>query len=293
MSTKLRALRCKQTLIDGALRPATLVIEDGVIKTITGFDDEVPGAELETITEGLLLPGLVDTHVHVNEPGRTEWEGFNTATQAAAAGGITTVVDMPLNCSPVTTTADALRQKLESLAGKLWVDCGFWGGVVPASLEALDGLMQAGVLGVKSFTIHSGINEFPQVEREHLRQAIRILAKYDVPYLIHAELDPGDAEPISIGDRYQSFLASRPRSWEDDAIDMLIELATEAQSESVKSRLHVVHLSSADAIPALAAARERGLKISAETCPHYLTLFAESIPDGKTLFKCCPSDSRR
>ena len=282
------ALRCKRTLVDGEIRPATVVVHQGKVTAILGYEDEVDSALVEDIEADLLLPGLVDTHVHINEPGRTEWEGFNTATQAAAAGGITTVVDMPLNCTPVTTTADALRQKMASLQGKLWIDCGFWGGVVPDSLDELDGLVRAGVLGVKSFTIHSGIDDFPQVAESHLRRAIRILAQHRVPYLIHAELDQEHGEPPAIGNRYQSFLASRPRRWEDDAIDMLIGLARDAAADGVQAQLHIVHLSSADALPALRAAQDQGLLISAETCPHYLTLFAEAIPDGKTLFKCCP-----
>ena len=282
------ALRCRRTLLDGEIVPATVVVAAGKVAAIAGYDEQVSAQRFETIESGLLLPGLVDTHVHINEPGRTEWEGFNTATQAAAAGGITTVVDMPLNCTPVTTTADALQQKMDSLQGKLWIDCGFWGGVVPDSLDDLAALIDAGVLGVKSFTIHSGIDDFPMVEEAHLRQAIRILAPSGVPYLIHAELDRAHSEPPEIGNSYQSFLASRPRCWEDQAIDMMIALARQAQSEGVPTRLHVVHLSSADALPALAAAQNAGLGISAETCPHYLTLFSEAIPDGKTLYKCCP-----
>ena len=289
MQTKPIAIRSQRVLIDGRFQPATLSIVDGKIHKILPYNSEVLAEnELTDVGDHAVLPGLVDTHVHINEPGRTEWEGFNTATQAAAAGGITTVVDMPLNCSPVTTTADALQQKLDALSGKLWIDCGFWGGVVPDSLDDLDGLVQAGVLGVKSFTIHSGIDEFPQVHPEHLSRAIRVLAKYDIPYLIHAELDREEKPVPEIGDRYQSFLASRPKSWENDAIDMMIDLAREAKAEGVQGKVHIVHLSSAEALPAIKAAQEEGLQLSAESCPHYLTLFAEAIPDGKTLFKCCP-----
>ena len=288
------ALKSHRVLINGSLQAATLLIADGIISDIAAYDVTLPPEiAITDVGNKIISPGLVDTHVHINEPGRTEWEGFNTATQSAAAGGITTVVDMPLNCSPVTTTADALRQKLESLQGKLWIDCGFWGGVVPDSLGDLDELIQAGVLGVKSFTIHSGIDEFPRVQPQHLSQAIRILAKYNVPYLIHAELDPSENsgeehEAPAIGDQYQSFLASRPKSWENDAIDMMIDLAQEAKNEGVQGKVHIVHLSSAEAIPAIRKAQDQGLQLSAESCPHYLTLFSESIPDGKTLFKCCP-----
>jgi allantoinase len=281
------AVKSTRVLIENEIRPALLNITDGKFSSIQDYDDSTQLTVLD-VGDLAVLPGLVDTHVHINEPGRTEWEGFNTATQAAAAGGITTVVDMPLNCSPVTTTADALAQKLASLRGKLWVDCGFWGGVVPDNLDDLDDLIKAGVLGVKSFTIHSGIDEFPEVQPAHLSRAINTLANYDIPYLIHAELEPPEFEAVEIGDRYQSFLDSRPKSWENDAIEMMIALAQEAKEKGVAGKVHIVHLSSAQAIPAIRRAQQSGLQLSAETCPHYLTLFAENIPDGKTLFKCCP-----
>ena len=281
------ALRSQRTFIDGGEQPATVVIGDGKIRAILAINADV-GCAVEDLGKKVLMPGLVDTHVHINEPGRTEWEGFNTATQAAAAGGITTVVDMPLNCTPVTTTAAALQQKLDALGDQLWVDCGFWGGVVPENLDDLEGLVQAGVLGVKSFTIHSGISDFPQVDAGHMQRAIPILAAHKVPYLIHAELDRHDSPPADIGTSYQSFLQSRPRRWENDAIELVIELARQASEVGQDVRMHIVHLSSSDAIGIIAAARAEGLSISAETCPHYLTIAAEDCPDGKPLFKCCP-----
>jgi allantoinase len=281
------ALRSQRTIIAGEEQAATVVIEDGVISAILDYTT-TPECPVEDLGNQVLMPGLVDTHVHINEPGRTEWEGFNTATQAAAAGGITTVVDMPLNCTPVTTTAAALQEKIDSLGSQLWIDCGFWGGVVPDNLDDLDALLAAGVLGAKSFMIHSGIDDFVQVNEEHIRRAIPILAKHGVPYLIHAELDREDSEPADIGTHYQSFLASRPKAWENDAINTMIELGNEAREKGCNSKIHIVHLSSAEAIPAIAAAQHAGLAISAETCPHYLTLFAEACPDGKTLYKCCP-----
>ena len=282
-------LKSRRAFINGALSPACVEVKNGRIVSISDYGKaNWQGLPVDDLADSALIPGLVDTHVHINEPGRTQWEGFNSATQAAAAGGITTVVDMPLNCSPVTTTKDALAIKLASLDGKLWVDCGFWGGVTPDNLADLDDLLRAGVLGVKSFTIDSGIDEFPPVEAQHLSAAIKILAKYNVPYLIHAELDGSNQQSAAIGCRYQSFLASRPKQWENDAIAMMIDLAQQAADQSVKANIHIVHLSSADAITAIEQARQQGLQISAETCPHYLTLFAEAIPDGKTLFKCCP-----
>ena len=238
-------------------------MDEGVIKKI--LDHDFSGADeehIENFGRKLVLPGLVDTHVHINEPGRTEWEGFDTATQAAAAGGITTVVDMPLNCIPVTTTPDALVEKLRSLADKLWVDCGFWGGVVPESLSELEALVHAGVLGVKSFTIESGVDEFPMVEAEHLKQAMEILARYDIPYLIHAELENEDVDEKLLEhnqrpESYQAFLDSRPKSWENDAISLLIELMDELIEVGLKPRVHIVHLSSSDAISQIHNAQER------------------------------------
>ena len=285
--------KSERVLLDGRFKPATLAVEEGTIRQI--LDYSFPNSDdghVVDFGEKLVLPGLVDTHVHINEPGRTEWEGFDTATQAAAAGGITTVVDMPLNCIPVTTTPDALAEKLTSLADKLWVDCGFWGGLVPESLPDLEGLIRAGVLGVKSFTIESGVDEFPMVEAEHLKQAMEILAKYDLPYLIHAELENEDvdekiSEQAGHPESYQAFLESRPKSWENDAISLLIDLMDELTKAELNPRVHVVHLSSSDAISDIHSAQDRGLLLTAETCPHYLALASELIPEGNTLYKCC------
>lgn len=287
INSSILALKSTQVVLNGELRPAQILVEHGKISQIADFETKL-SVVTEDLGDQIIMPGLVDTHVHINEPGRTEWEGFNTGTQSAAAGGITCVVDMPLNCTPVTTNVEALKQKLGSLVGKLWIDCGFWGGVIPDSLDDLDQLIQAGVLGVKSFTIHSGIDDFPKVEQQHLSQAIDILAKYNVPYLIHAELETEAKEPAEIGDKYQSFLESRPKSWENDAINMMIDLAEIAKDKGVAGKIHIVHLSSAEALPAIRSAQQKGLQLTAESCPHYLTLFAEDIPDGKTLFKCCP-----
>jgi allantoinase len=234
----------------------------------------------------------VDSHVHVNEPGRTEWEGFRTATRAAAAGGTTTIVDMPLNSRPPTTTVENFRQKLDAAAGQCHVDVAFWGGVVPDNREDLAPLYEEGVVGFKCFLIHSGVEEFPHVTEEELRPALRELARLGATLIAHAEL-PGPVERATeaccVGDAagdpraYETFLRSRPRSAEDEAVRLLVRLSRETGA-----RVHVVHHSSADALPLLRAALEERLPLTAETCPHYLFFDAEEVPDGATEFKCCP-----
>jgi allantoinase len=266
---------------------ATVVIENDVIKSLLRPEDKVD-CSVEDFGNLVLMPGLVDTHVHINEPGRTDWEGFATATQAAAAGGITTLVDMPLNSIPVTINREAFAAKLAAVSNKLWVDCGFWGGVVPDSIDDLGPLIEAGVLGVKSFLIDSGIKEFPKVGEADLRRILPVLSRYDVPYLIHAELNNAQTSAPEIGSSYQRFLASRPKQWENDAVKLMIRLANEAMSKGYHCKVHIVHLSSANAIAYIDEARMKGLAITAETCPHYLTLSSEDIVDGNTLFKCCP-----
>lgn len=285
------ALRSLRVLMPEGEREATIVIESGVITTIGRYDLQVQ-CPIEDFGAQVIMPGLVDTHVHINEPGRTDWEGFETATQAAAAGGITTLVDMPLNCIPVTTSRAALNEKLAALENKLWVDCGFWGGVIPDSIDDLDDLLNAGVLGVKSFLIDSGIDEFPNVSVEDLRRAMPIVASHGLPYLIHAELSSEELSSEEKGANnlrssklrtYQDFLMSRPDKWELDAIQLIISEMAEHNCH-----MHIVHLSSAAALACLAHARKEGLKITVETCPHYLTLASEDIDKNITLYKCCP-----
>jgi allantoinase len=262
--------------------PAVVWVEGGRIVAIQQGGDEDRGL-VEDYGDLCLLPGLVDTHVHINEPGRTEWEGFTTATKAAALGGITTIVDMPLNCIPVTTTAEALAIKLEAARPLLYVDAGFWGGVVPGNAGELGPLAAAGMLGAKAFTCHSGIDDFPASDRATLAAAMGELAKAGVPLLVHAELESPVPDDARAPTDYQRFLASRPKQWEDDAIAMVIELVRETGCAA-----HIVHLSSASALEMLASARAEGLPITAETCPHYLCLVAEEVPEGDTAFKCCP-----
>jgi len=281
------ALQSNKVIINDNMVAACVEIKAGKIFAIHDFGEKLD-CVIDNLADNVLMPGLVDSHVHINEPGRTDWEGFNTATQAAAAGGITTLVDMPLNCIPVTTSKNNFEEKLDAVQDKLWVDCGFWGGVIPDNIDQLDELLAAGVLGVKSFLIDSGIDEFPAVKANDIRRALPILAKHDVPYLIHAELDCGDQTNVNIGVKYQNFLNSRPKAWENNAVNLMVELATEAKELGLTNKIHIVHLSSDEALNIIREAKKKGLNFTAETCPHYLTIAAENIPDGKTIFKCCP-----
>lgn len=265
-------------VMDGYVR-----IEGGKIAAVLGTGDALPGIPVHDCGGAWIFPGLVDTHVHINEPGRTEWEGFVTATRAAAAGGITTLIDMPLNSDPVTTNPDAFRQKLDAAEGKLAVDVGFHAGLIPGNADQLEELIAMGVCGVKAFMVYSGIPEFPAATRADLEQAMRMLVRYDMPLLAHAELDGPVELPAGSGSSYRRYLASRPSAWEVDAIKLLIEL-----SEKTGGRVHVVHLATADALPMIAAARAGSGRVTVESCPHYLHFCAEQIPDGATSYKCAP-----
>ncbi|MBA3992621.1 MAG: allantoinase AllB [Cyanobacteria bacterium DS2.3.42] len=281
----------RKVLTEDGFRQAAVLVKDGVIKEIVSVQDVPEGIPVEDAGDLVVIPGLVDCHVHVNEPGRTEWEGFVTATKAAAAGGVTTIVDMPLNCIPVTTTLAALKEKLNAIEGLLNVDCAFWGGVVPGNHAELEKMVAHGVVGFKCFLIHSGIDDFPNATEFDLRKAMPVLAKLGVPLLVHAEMEtdcdesddkPSEhlkAEPRS----YAAFLESRPRQWENDAVKLVALLC-----EEFNCRVHIVHLSSSDALAIVKEAKGKKLPFSAETCPHYLTFAAEEIPDGDTRFKCAP-----
>ncbi len=260
-------------------------VRGGVIAAIEPLGSNLAGTEvLELDQDETLIPGLVDTHVHVNEPGRTEWEGFASATRAAAAGGVTTLIDMPLNSIPPTTSVEALNLKRSVAADQAFVDVGFWGGAVPGNKDDLRPLHEEGVFGFKCFLIHSGVDEFPHLEPAEMAADLKELASFDSLLIVHAE-DPAVIEhaPTAGGKEYRTFLASRPRGAENTAIAAVIEAA-----RSTGGRAHILHLSSSDALPMIAAARAEGVRLTVETCPHYLTLKAEEIPDGATAFKCCP-----
>lgn len=263
----------------------SVAVRDGRIAAVAPHDAPPPAARtVELADDEVLLPGLVDTHVHVNDPGRAEWEGFPTATRAAAAGGITTLLDMPLNSLPPTVDPESLAVKRESARGRVHVDVGFWGGAVPGNREHLGPLHDAGVFGFKSFLLHSGVDEFPPLDAAGLEAALAELAARDALLIVHAEnAEAIDAAPGPHGEHYRDFLASRPRGAEDVAIAQVLDLA-----RRTGGRVHVLHLSSSDALPMIAAAKADGVRVTVETCPHYLGFTAEEIPDGATQFKCCP-----
>ena len=269
--------------------PASIHIRDGVITKIGAFEDVPGGDALYDAGDSAVMPGLVDTHVHINEPGRTDWEGFWTATQAAAAGGVTTLIDMPLNSIPSTTTTTAHREKIVAATGELWVDVGFWGGVVPGNGQELARMWNAGVFGFKCFLVPSGVPEFWHVTELDLRKTLPDLVILGAPLLIHAELPgPIDAAAQSATaenepTKYATWLASRPRAAEDQAISLLLSLSAE-----FGARIHIVHLSSSNAIAVLRRSKSLGTKFSIETCPHYLTFASEEIAGGATEFKCAP-----
>lgn len=284
-------IRSRRVALPDGIGPASLHISDGVIRAIKEWDDVSPEtAETPVADAGdaVVMPGLVDAHVHVNEPGRTDWEGFTTATRAAAAGGVTTLVDMPLNSIPPTTTVAGFAEKLAAAGGQCRVDVAFWGGVVPGNTAELKPLLENGVRGFKCFLIHSGVDEFPHVTEENLREAMPELARLGSVLLVHAELpeaiDKAALELAGADHRhYETFLRSRPRESENEAIALMVKLCRETGA-----RVHIVHHSSSDALPIVKAARAEGLPLTVETCPHYLTFAAEEIPDGATHFKCCP-----
>ena len=256
--------------------PGTACVHNGRIVALEPYDAPLAGTDLGDLA---LLPGLVDTHVHVNEPGREEWEGFATATRAAAAGGITTIVDMPLNSLPPTVNVAALRAKRLAAAGQSHVDVGFWGGAVPDNLGGLAELYAAGVFGFKCFLVDSGVPEFAPLDAEQLDVAFGAV---DAPFLVHAE-DPEEIVAAAPSRRYRDFLGSRPDAAEVRAVETVV-----AAARRTGARAHVLHLSSAQALRPLWAAKLDGVRVTAETCPHYLSLDADAIPDGATQYKCCP-----
>ncbi|MBA2445708.1 MAG: allantoinase AllB [Nocardioidaceae bacterium] len=276
-------------VVDDRIAPVEVAVRDGVIVSVQAWDGAGEAAAgttrvVELAADEVLLPGLVDTHVHVNEPGRSQWEGFDSATRAAAAGGVTTILDMPLNSIPPTIDVEALAVKRQATEGKRHIDVGFWGGAVPSSLGSLHRLHKAGVFGFKCFLADSGVEEFPALDTDQLDAALAEVAALGALLIVHAE----DARvlqqaPRSNGPRYADFLASRPASAEIAAVETVLELAAQHQAG-----VHILHLSSGNALDSIRDAIRNGVRVSVETCPHYLTVTSDDIGDGETLFKCCP-----
>jgi allantoinase len=277
-------IRAARAVIGNRLHAATVVVRDGLIVDVASSADPGAAQLIELADDEVLLPGLVDTHVHVNEPGRTQWEGFATATAAAAAGGVTTIVDMPLNSIPPTVNVAALAAKRAATKGQLAVDVAFWGGAVPGNAADLPPLHEAGVVGFKCFLVPSGVDEFEPLDGPGLALAMRTIAAFDGQLIVHAE-DAAvlAAAPLARGRRFADFLASRPPEAEVRAVENLL-----VQTRRTGCRTHIVHVSSAETLPLIRAAKRSGLPVTAETCPHYLTLCAEDVPDAATQFKCCP-----
>jgi allantoinase len=281
-SSAVKVIRSTHVLTPDGFRAASVHVDGAQIEKVSDWNDVPDGLDIYDAGHLVVMPGLVDTHVHVNEPGRTEWEGFVNATRSAAAGGITTILDMPLNSIPATTTAAALEAKREAAFGKTTVNVEFIGGVVPGNAGDLEGLRDGGVRAFKCFLTPSGVDEFPNVTEEDLRIAFPILAKLGLPLMVHAE-DPSLIRPAVPSRRYADYLASRPVEAEHSAIRMMVRLM-----EWCETPVHIVHLSSASSLGIIREARAKGLLLTVETCPHYLTFAAEDIPDGATEYKCAP-----
>ncbi|MEO6523659.1 MAG: allantoinase AllB [Mucilaginibacter sp.] len=276
------AIKSTNIITSSGVVKGLILIENGTIVNVLSYDAKT-SFPIKDVGDKIVMAGIIDPHIHINEPGRTDWEGFNTATKAAIAGGLTTLVDMPLNSAPVTTSVAAFKEKLAAAEGQLHTNVGFWGGVVPGNTDEIEPLIKMGVLGFKAFLTHSGIDDFPNATEDDLRKAMPIIAKYDLPLLVHCELTDDfkveNQDPLS----YQDYLTSRPKYWEDNAIDLMIRLC-----EEFDCRVHIVHLSSSNSISAIAEAKKQRLPLTVETGEHYLYFNAEDIKDGQTQFKCAP-----
>lgn len=275
-------LHSKRVITPAGEGEAFVWVKDGVIKSVS---KNLPHTTVEIVDCGnnVVMPGVIDPHVHINEPGRTEWEGFDTATKAAIAGGVTTLVDMPLNASPVTTTAKAFDEKIAAAKRNLHTNCSFWGGIVPGNEGEIEPLVEKGVLGFKAFLTHSGIDDFPNVAEDDLRKAMPVIAKHNLPLLVHCELTEDRGRMPDDSRSYKEYVASRPKRWEDDAIALMIRLC-----EEYNCRVHIVHLSSANSVEQIKRAKAKGLPLTVETAQHYLFFHAAEIADGATALKCAP-----
>ncbi len=282
MSMRSSVVRSTRVLTEDGIHPGSVHLKDGRISRVAGWEDVYADSEIHEAGDAVVMSGIVDTHVHVNEPGRTGWEGFESATRSAAIGGITTLLDMPLNSIPATTTVAALEAKRKAARGKTRVNVEFIGGVVPGNAGDLEGLANAGVRAFKCFLTPSGVDEFQNVTEDDLRIAFPVLAKLGVPLMVHAE-DPALIRQCVASRKYSEYLASRPVEAEHAAIRLMVRLM-----EWCPTPVHIVHLSSASSLDIVRGAKAKGLPLTVETCPHYLTFTAEEIPDGATEYKCAP-----
>ena len=273
----------KRCFLINFFKEATIHIKSETIYNIYEGYHEVENKPILDYADLIVMPGIIDAHVHINEPGRTDWEGFDTATKAAAIGGITTLIEMPLNASPVTTTAKAFKIKQQASANKLHVNCGFYGGIIPTNANDIDALIKSGVFGIKGFLTHSGIDEFPKVTREHLEAIAPILKKYNIPLLLHCELSDTNVPKVENPKSYQEYLHSRPQHWETNAIDLALDI-----QKKFDIKVHIVHLSTSEGIERINQRKQITDKLTVETCPHYLFFNAEDIPDASPIYKCAP-----
>jgi allantoinase len=262
---------------------ATLHIKGKNIFKIYDGKKKLHGIPFLDYENRIVMPGIIDAHVHINEPGREDWEGFDTATRAAAIGGITTLIEMPLNASPVTTTVDAFVLKQNTSKDKLHVNCGFYGGTIPSNTDDIEALIKSGVFGIKGFLAHSGIDEFPNVSQSDLEKIAPILKKYDIPLLLHCELTDENVPDVVNPKSYREYLNSRPQHWETNAIDVALEI-----QEKFDVKVHIVHLSASKGIERINQRKSLTDKLTVETCPHYLFFNAEEIPDASPIYKCAP-----
>jgi allantoinase len=276
-------IHSKRCFIDKNFSEATLHIKNRKIQEIYKGIHKIEGLMYFDYNNFIVMPGIIDAHVHINEPGRTDWEGFETATKAAAVGGLTTLIEMPLNASPVTTTADAFEIKKEATKDKLHVNCGFYGGIIPTNIEAIEALIKAGIFGIKGFLTHSGLDEFPNVTKEHLEAIAPILKKHNIPLLLHCELTDDNVPKVKNPKSYQEYLQSRPQRWETNAIDLALEI-----QKKFDMKVHIVHLSASQGIERIKKRKQETDNLTVETCSHYLYFDAEDIPDASPIYKCAP-----
>ena len=273
----------KHCFIDTQFIEATLHIKDEKIYEIFRGSHSLENIPFLDYKNLIVMPGIIDAHVHINEPGRTNWEGFETATKAAAIGGATTLIEMPLNAHPVTTTADAFKLKQKASANKLHVNCGFYGGIIPTNVNDIEDLINEGVFGIKGFLTHSGIDEFPNITKEHLEAIAPVLKKHNIPLLLHCELSDDDVPEVNNPKSYKEYLSSRPQHWETNAIDLALDI-----QKRFDNKVHIVHLSASEGLERIHKRKQLTNKLTVETCSHYLYFNAEDIPDTSPIYKCAP-----